>query len=594
MERKLANNDFKWDLTDIYKSDEEWQKNFDFLQKEVKILATFKGKLNKKEELKDFNALSEVYSRILNKLYLYTFLNHDINLKESKYNEQRSMIEDLEASIASDTSYFTPELASLDEEYLKSLIDDPEFKLHKMEYESILTNKQHILSEKEENLSSLMNSFSGGFSNIFDALTESDMTFEPIIDGENTLKLTGENYGFYLTNSNREIRRQAYENLYKSYKQFSNTISNIYIYNVKQNSFDLKLRKYDSLLQASLQGNKIPERVYYNLIENVDKNVHLMHKYFELLKQKTKIEDFKFYDTYLSISGQNKRQFSVEEQFSIIEKALAVLGEDYIKNLQLAKEQHWIDAYSDENKAGGGYNIAIYDSHPYILLNDNGNYNSMSTMAHELGHAMHSFYSNKNQPSELAHYSIFVAEVASTVNEILLSKYMLKNCTDDEEKIFYLDQFIKNIKATVFRQTMFSEFEDFAHKTIENGKPLSLEILCNEYKKLNEKHFGNVVEIDDNIIYEWQRISHFYRPYYVYKYATSFTTAVCIASKILSGDNVALENYKRLLSSGGSDWPNELLKNVGIDLTCNEPYDVLFKELNSSLSELESLLNKKN
>ena len=282
-----------------------------------------------------------------------------------------------------------------------------------------------------------------------------------------------------------------------------------------------------------------------------------------------------------------KAHYTVEEQFEIVKKALSVLGEDYIKNLDNAITQHWIDAYSDDNKAGGGYNIAVYLSNPYILLNDNGNYNSMSTMAHELGHGMHSFYSNANQPSELANYSIFVAEVASTVNEILLSKYMIKNATTDEEKKYYIDQYIKTLRGTVFRQTMFSEFEDYAHKLCEQQKPLSQDILDNKYLELNKKYFGEDVTIVDDIKHEWARISHFYRSYYVYKYATSFTCACYIANSILAGKPGALENYLKLLKSGGSDWPNEILKKVGVDLETSEPYDTMFADLEKLLDELE-------
>ena len=587
MDRINASNKFKWNLTDIYPTIDLWNKDFEWLNDNCDKFSTFKGKLNDKKILKEYNDFSRDYIDKLEKVFLYTFLNHDVDLKNSVYLEQRSMIENLETKLSSITAYVSPELASYSNEYLQELINDEDFKNHKMEYQSIIDNKKHILSEKEENIMSLMSSFSSGFSNIFDSLTESDMKFDPIIVNGKEEKLTEEKLSLYLTNSDREVRRQAFKNIYKTYGQFAFTISNAYIYNVKMNSFDLKLRNYNSLLQASLEGNKIPESVYYNLIKNVSNNVNLLHKYYEIMKKKLNLEDFSFYDTYVSLFDEPKIKYDVETQFETIKKALSVLGEDYVDNLDFALSQHWIDAYSDDNKAGGGYNIAVYNSHPYILLNDNENYNSMSTMAHELGHAMHSFYSNANQPSELASYSIFVAEVASTVNEILLSKYMIKNAKTEEEKFYYIDQYIKTIKGTVFRQTMFSEFEDFAHKLCENNQPLSQKILDDKYLELNHKYFGDAVKIDESLKHEWLRISHFYRPYYVYKYATSFTVACYIVNSILNNEPNALENYKTLLKSGGNDWPNEILKKVGVDLSTDAPYISMFEDLENLIKEVD-------
>ena len=594
MDRNEAKAEYKWNLKDIYLTEEEWESDYNKLLNSVDTFLTFKGKLNDKKVLMDYNKFSDDYMRLLSKVFIYTFLNHDVNLKESRYIEQYGMIETLEAKIASNNSYFTPELSSLDEEYLKSLIEDEDFKDYKLTYEAILENKKHILSEKEENIASLMSSFESGFSKVYDTLTESDMKFKPvIIDGEEH-KLTIENFVKFLTNPDRRFREQAYRNLYDGFEQFAHTNAMTYIYDMKLKSFDLKLRNYSSLLEASLSGEKIPEKVYYNLINSVDNNVFLMHKYFSLLKKNLKLDDFGLYDTYMSLSQDNKREYDFEEQFKYVKDALSVLGEDYVSVLEKAKNENWVDVYSNENKAGGGYNIAVYDTHPYILLNDNASYNSMSTLAHELGHAMHSYYSNSNQPSPTADYSIFVAEVASTVNEILLNKYMLKNATSVDEKIFYLDQHIKNIKSTVFRQTMFSEFEDFAHKLIEQEKPVSMDILNEKYLELNRKYFGEDVIVDDRIAFEWNKVSHFYRPYYVFKYATSFTSAVYIANCILENKNNMKENYRKLLKSGGSKWPDQLLKDVGVNLETEEPYKILFDDLKNSLKKKEKLIEEKN
>jgi oligoendopeptidase F len=317
-----------------------------------------------------------------------------------------------------------------------------------------------------------------------------------------------------------------------------------------------------------------------------------MKNYFSLLKKETGINDFSFYDTYISISSLDKK-FDYETQKEIIKDALSVLGEEYQQLLQEAYDQRWIDVYPSDNKASGGYQYGSYDTHPYVFLNNTDDYHSLSTMAHELGHAMHSYYSHKYQPSQTAGYSIFVAEVASTVNEILLNRHMIKNSKNIDDKIFFIDQYIKSVKGTVFRQTMFSEFEEKLHNLTQNKETLTLERINEEYKKVLEKHFDGVVNIDENINHEWIAISHFYRPFYVYKYATSFTTANYIASSILEDKNNMKEKYFELLKSGGSDWPNEILKKVGVDLETSKPYEMLFEDLNNSIEELKRLLELK-
>lgn len=591
MKREQADSKYKWDLTKLYKTEEDWNVDYDYVLNNFYKLGEYKGKLNEKNKLHEFLELDRLLGEKLSKLMYYSYLSHDIDLKNSKYVEQLGLLENLEAQISSVSSFFMPEMNSYSDDYLNELIEDENFKNNDMLFKQILLNRKHLLSEKEENISSLVESFSGGFSRVYDELTETDLTLKPIIISEKEQELTTENYSLYITNENRDVRKQAYDNLYDGFAKISHSLAMNYIYYLKSTSYDLNLRNYKSLLEETLYSQQIPEKVYYNLIYNVNNNLHLMHQYFSLLAKTKNIKDFKFYDSYLSIVNGLDKHFSIEEQYSIVKKCLSVLGEDYVKKLNHAFENNWIDVYSSNNKSSGGYNFCIYGYNPHIFLNDNGNYNSLSTLAHELGHALHSEYTNQTQCYEKANISIFIAEIASTVNEILLNKFMLKNSKTKQEKLFYLDQYVKNIKATVFRQTMFSEFEDYAHKLVENNKPISNEILNNEYKNLLIKHFGNTVQIDDKIIYEWSRISHFYRSYYVYKYATSFVCSNYIATKILQGDNIMLENYLTLLKSGNSNYPTNLLNIVGIDLTKNDVYDVLFLDLKDALSQIESLLN---
>lgn len=592
MDRKNAKQIYKWDLQKIYNSNDLWKQDYEELKVLYPMLSNYKNQLNVKDKLLEYLKLEQTISIKLNKLMYYSYLSHDINLDISEYNEQLGLLENLEANISTATAYVLPELNSMSDEQIKDIIKDKRFKNYDNFFKSILLNRKHLLSEKEETALSLVNSFTGGFSKIYDDLTEVDMKFKPIIINGKETQLTIENYSLFITNENRDIRKQAYNNLYEKYGEISHTTTSSYIYYLKSVSFDLKLRNYSSLLSAHLYNNQIDEKVYYNLIDNVNKNLNLMHRYYKLLAKTKDINDMHFYDTYLSISNNFDKQYDIETQYQLVKQALKCLGNDYQNKLETAFNNNWIDVYSGENKSSGGYNFCIYTEHPHIFLNDNGNYNSLSTLAHELGHAMHSAYTNENQPYEKSNIVIFLAEIASTVNEILLNKYLFNSTTDKKEKIFLLDQFIKNTKATVFRQTMFSEFEDFAHKLVEQDKPISDTILNNEYKNLLAKHFGNVVEIDDKIIYEWTRISHFFRSYYVYKYATSYVCANYIATKILNNKNNMLEKYITLLKSGSSDYPTNLLKIVDIDLTKNDVYDIMFNDLENAINELELLMSE--
>lgn len=592
MDTNKETEKYKWDLTKLFTSSEAWKTDFEYVKNNYKQLGEFKGKLNDKSELKKYLTIDRDVSSKLSKLLYYSYLSHDVDLKNSSYVEQLGLIESLEAQIMSEISFFLPELNSLSDEYLNELINDENFKDNSNLFKQVLLNRKHLLSEKEENALSLVNSFSNGFSRIYDELTETDLVMKPILVNGKEMPLSSEKYSLYITNEDRTVRKQAYDNLYEAFSKISHTTSITYIYYLKSTSFDLKLRGYSSLLQESLYSEQIPEKVYYNLIDNVNNNLFLMHRYFKLLAKVKGISDFKFYDSYLSIADNLDVKYTFEEQAEIVKTALKVLGDDYVSKLNTAFNNHWIDAFSNDNKSSGGYNFCIYGHHPHIFLNDNGNYNSLSTLAHELGHALHSEYSNNSQCYEKADISIFVAEIASTVNEILLNKYLLKNAKSKQEKLFFLDQFVKNTKATVFRQTMFSEFEDYAHKLVENDKPISIEILNNEYKNLLVKHFGDSVIIDDKIIYEWTRIGHFFRSYYVYKYSTSYVCANYIASCIFDNKHNMTEKYLNLLKSGSSDYPTNLLKLVDIDLTQNEVYNLLFKDLEQVINEIENLVNE--
>ena len=592
MEREEASNKYKWNLEDIYSSQEEWDKEYKYLESRINEFLEFKGKLNDKGVLKKFYAFDEEFSRKSMNLYLYAYLGHDISLRDVRYSDNLSRITSLFAKVGMLTAYVSSEMASFDEVFLKELMEDEEFKDYKRAHESVLLSKKHILSEKEEAALATRGEYEGGFSDIYDTLMDTDLTFDSFTVDNKNYPMSNEKYSAYLTSTNREIREKAYNSLYNSYKKFAHTFAKILSYHLKLEASTLKLRNYESYLSASLEGSKIPEGVYYKLIQKVSDNVDVMKEYFTLLKKETGIEDFSFFDTYVSISSLDK-EYDFETQFKIVKEALSVLGEEYQELLQEAYDNNWMDVYPSDTKSSGGYQYGSYDTHPYVFLNNTDNYNSMSTMAHELGHAMHSYYSKTNQPYPTSNYAIYVAEVASTVNEILLNKYMVNNCDNIDDKIFFIDQYIKQIKGTVFRQTMFSEFEERLHSLNEEGTPLSLELINEEYKKVLNKHFSGVVKIDDNIIHEWIRISHFYRPFYVYKYATSYTCANYIATCLLENKNNMKEKYFELLKSGGKYWPDEILKRVGVDLEKDDPYDVLMRDLKEAINSLKQLLKEK-
>lgn len=523
---------------------------------------------------------------------MYAYLGHAVSLKDNRLENDLMQISAFGARLSQLTAFILPELSSLDENYIKELMEDEEFKDHKRTFEAILIEREHVLSEAEETALATASAYNDGFSEVYDTLMDTDLKYDSFVVDGKEYSMSEEKYSLYMNDKNREVREKAYKSLYAQYKKYANTFAKLLSYHIKSGDSDLKLRKYESYLSATLEGSKIPKEVYYKLIEKVDENVNVMKEYFSLLKKETGIEDFNFYDTYVTISTLDKK-YDHETQFKIIKEALAPLGGEYQDILEEAYENNWMDVYPSDTKSSGGYQTGSYDTHPYVLLNNTDTYSSMSTQAHELGHAIHSYYSNKCQPWATSQYEIYVAEVASTVNEILLNRYMFENAESYEDKIFFIDKYIKNIKATVFRQTMFSEFEEKLHYLSEQDIPLTLDTINEEYYKVLDKHFSGVVNIDENINHEWIRISHFYRPFYVYKYATSYTCANYIATCILENKNNMKEKYLELLKSGCKDWPNEILKNVGVDLASDEPYDILFNDLKNAIEEMKGLLEQR-
>ncbi len=587
--RNAIKNEFKWDLTQIYSSDEEFVKTLNGIPKQIEKLANYKGKLNNKKDLLKYLEQSEQVSVVMEALGGYAYLKHSEDLEVAKYTKYLNDVSNIENKASVALAFVEPELASLPEEYIKEIINDKKFEKFKLQFEDLLRNKKHILNENEEVILSKVGKFAGDFSDVFDNIDALDVKFKDVVDKNKNIKLSNSNYRLLLENKNKNIRKQAFENLHHGYMDLANTIATNYIASVKGDVFYSDVYKFDSTLNMSLNANNIDEKVYYNLIENVEANLKYLHEYYKLKKQLLKLDTMEYCDTYVSLANLDIK-YTFEEGKQILLNALAPLGEDYINLLNKSYSEGWMDVYPNLGKATGAYCLNVYSTHPYVMLNTVNNLDSVFTMAHELGHAMHSYYSSTTLPYCQSHYPIFLAEIASTTNEVLLLKYFYANATTKQQKIYFLDKYLSMFKSTLFRQTMFSEFEDYAHKQVEQDVSLTKDALVEYYANLNKKYHGKAVKPCKEIGYEWLRIPHFYNSYYVYKYATGITSAIVLASNILNGVPNALSKYKEFLASGGKDYPTNILKKAGVDLTTSQPFDIAFAEMKWALKELKKLI----
>ncbi len=583
---------YTWDLTLIYKTDKEFLKDYEKVSKEINDITKYQGILVKSASnllgyLKLFNELE----RKLYKLYYYANLKNDQDTTNTKYQELLGKVKNLLTKFEELDAYAEPELMSVDydliEKYYK---EEKELK----EYEFVLSNlfrfKKHILSkEVEEVLSSLSNSLNNS-SETYESLTDSDMKFGNILNENNEeVELTESNYNVFLHSKDRRVRKEAFNRVLTTYGEYKNTISSTFSGNVDTLTTLAKLKKYNSSLEASLFSDNVDIKVYNNLIKTVKDNLDVLYKYFKLKKDFLKLDEFHLYDQYVELVEENTKTYTFLEAKELVIDALSVLGEDYIKNLNKAFDERWIDVYNNKGKRGGAYSSGFYDTKPYVLLNYEGTINDVSTLAHELGHSMHTYYSCLNNPYQYSSYKIFVAEVASTVNELLLNFHLL-NKGSIEDKKYILSNLMNLFKATIYRQTMFAEFERDMHNLKEQGGVLTNEVLCNNYYKLNLDYFGKDVVVDDEIKYEWERIPHFYYNFYVYKYAIGLSCACYIVDNILNKKEHALENYLKFLSSGGSDYPINELKIAGIDVTKKDVILSAIKMFDSFIEQFKELM----
>ncbi len=584
MKRKDVLPERIWATEDIL-SEKDIDNIISDIEDGCKRVEAFRGNLNKENALEVFLLHSRI-SLLYEKLDVYCSLRWDEDKSNTKYAALSERIQILGSNTETKLAFFMPALSTFKNEDLLEMRDNPEYSYFSMILTEIIRNKKHFLSAKEETLLANMSSFIGDFQKIFMIFDNVNIPFGNIcVDGEE-VKFGHGLYSVLLQNQDRALRKEAYEKMFTPYKSMIDTISAVYAGNVKKDVFFAKMRKYKSCLELKLYSDNIPVKVYENLIASVRKGMPNLHKYMEYRCKEMKLSKLTMYDLHVSIVEGIEKKYEYDGAYELVCEALQPLGEEYVQTLRRAKKERWLDVEETENKRSGAYCCDLYGLHPFVLLNHKDTIHDVFTIAHEMGHAMHTYYSNAAQCYEKASYSIFVAEIASTVNEVLLIKHLLKTATGKERK-YLLSYYIDMFRTTLFRQTMFSEFEKFAHETVENGKPLTYETMNTFYADLNRTYYGEHVETDDLIACEWARIPHFYHSYYVYKYATGLTCAVNIANKILTEEG-AVEKYKKFLSSGGSMYPLDEIKLVDIDLTKREPFDYAMKEFSLALKELRS------
>ena len=580
---------FKWDTSSLYKDDEAWEKEFEELAKDKDFLNNYKGKLDDKKILLEALKKNDDYMQKIERLIIYAHMKKDEDTSNSKYQSMYNKIENLYMNFSASSSFFLPELTKKSEKELKIISELPEFADYDYYFKTLIRQKKYILSEKEEKILALSAETASGYHNAFEVFDNVELPLPKIKNekGESE-KLSHARYSSFLMGKNREVRRAAFKGMFNAYKKMLNTVTAIYTGNVKKDVFYTRARGNKSCLNKALYNEDVEESVYSNLLDAVNKGLPVLHRYMAWRKKELHLDKLHMYDLHTPVCEDYKLELPYNEACSLVKEALSVLGNDYVKLLDKAFNEKWIDVYENKGKRSGAYSTSAYLAHPYVLLNYEKTTHDVFTIAHELGHAMHSYYSAKYQPYAKADYTIFVAEVASTVNEVLLLKYLLEKENSKKAKKFFLTYFLDMFRTTLFRQTMFAEFELEAHTMQENGVPLTKENLCKYYYGLNKKYYGKDVFHDKEIQYEWARIPHFYTAFYVYKYATGLTSAVTIAEKILK-DEKAVENYKKFLSSGSMTSPVELLKIAGADLSKVETFDNAIKVFEDTFTELQNL-----
>lgn len=582
-----------WAIEDLYATDELWQEEYDKIKELIPKAGEYQGRLSKSGDLLlSFLQLSDEINQHLERVYVYANQKYHEDTANAVYQDLSNKANALVVQVNSAMSFATPEILAIPEEMITQFrSENEELKLYDFYLQDILRIKPHVLSGEMEALLADAGELADTPGNIYSMFDNADLKFPEIKDEDGeSVRITHGRFIKMMESSDRRVRKDAFQGLYDTYKSYRNTLAATFSANVKQEVFFAKARKYNSTLERNLDAGNIPVEVYTNLIAAVHENMNLMHRYVSLRKKLLGLEEMHMYDLYAPLVADVKMELPFEEAKEIVAKGLEPLGEDYLNILQEGFKSRWIDVYENENKRSGAYSWGAYGTHPYVLLNYNDTLDNVFTLAHEMGHAIHSYHSDREQPYIYAGYKIFVAEVASTCNESLLIDYMLKHTEDKKEKAYLINHFLEKFKRTLFRQTMFAEFEMLTHQMVERGESLTAESLCKVYHDLSIAYFGDDIVIDPEIDMEWARIPHFYKTFYVYQYATGYSAAIALSRRILSEGEPAVKDYIRFLSSGSSNYPIELLKTAGVDMGTKEPVNQALKLFEELLDQMEELM----
>lgn len=590
LKRADVPKEHQWKLEDMFADQKAWDASFAELKNLLKRTDDYQGKLNNAASIKECFELEDEISYHAERLYVYAHMHHDEDTANPTYQSLSAKAKKLNVEAGEALSFITPEILSLSEAELDKLIEDPALKEFKFTLTEMKREKAHVLSKTEEALLAQVGNLSSAPQTIFGMLNNADMKFPKIKNEEGKeVELTHGNYIQFLESPNREVRERAFKAVYDTYGKQKNTLAATLNANVNKNIFYSRVRKYPSVLEMALYGDNIQKEVYTNLIDTIHESLPLLHRYMELRKKLMGVDELHMYDLFAPLVEEYKWDITYEEAKQMTKEGLAPLGEDYLSSLQAGYDNGWIDVYENENKRTGAYSWGAYGTHPYVLLNHKDNLNSMFTLAHEMGHALHSYYSDNALKYRDAQYTIFLAEVASTTNEALLMDYLLKNAKDPKQKMYLLTYYADQFRTTVFRQTMFAEFEKIVHERAESGESLTPQDLSDIYYELNVKYHGKGMQVDKEIGMEWARIPHFYNSFYVYKYATGFSAATSFSKQILEEGQPAVDRYLGFLKSGGSDYSINILKKAGVDMSSPEPIREAMSVFEDIISQMEQL-----
>ena len=588
----MSNKNYVWDFSDYFSNENEFEKTFLEANNDIKKFKNYEGKLGKKAQLLELLKLLEKSYYNIDKLYVYAHCKSDMDVTNAQNQERLARVQKMATDHSVETAYIAPELTSMDNAYLENIYKDKAFSSFSSLIRDVLRNKPHTLNKDCEILLSSVGDFSDDFQKNMSSFGNGDLKYKDVLDKNGKpKKLTQALISSYLRSADSTLRLNTYKERMLAYGRFNNFLSSNYLASVKKDVFFARARHFDSALLGACYMEEVNSKVYDNLVKNVEKFLPLNQEYFKAKKKALAIKNFSLSDIYFNPFSSSKK-YSFEDALNIVVEALSIFGEEYTSYIKKMASEGMIDVYERKGKVGGGYETMASKCTPRILLNFTGTANDVSTLAHELGHAMHSVYSDKNQSIINSSYTIFLAEIASTVNETILNEFMFNKSKSNSEKVFYLSEFLSNFNATVFRQTMFATFEQIIHKKVEDNEPVSSQVLNETYFSLVKKYFGKSLKILNEVKYEWSLIPHFYTPFYVYKYATGLVSAINIVENLKSG-KISVDDYKKFLSSGCIKDPITLLKIVKVDLTTDEPFNVAFSYFETKLKAFKSLTSKK-